>query len=257
MLAHHFWPRSLRRAHRRPRNRLCPGTGVLLAACYLAGCAASTPYIAPSDGWQPQKPSSVLLFPPAVFMFDIRTGGLREENVPLTLKARSNVRDAMVRELRLRGFAPIVYEEFDNTVPWQPEHAHVLKLHGAVLLAMRGAHRLPTQPERPNLDHGLGRAAEALRKTYDARYALFFSHSEGSATPGRMAVATLFALGGVLVPTRPRQGFASLVDLSDGNIVWFGDMESLAADRRRLAGNPGTEEGARALVGAWLEDMPL
>lgn len=193
--------------------------------------------------------------PPAVHIYNVRTSGFPEVNVPMTLRARSNVRDALVHELRLRGFTPIVYEEFDNTVAWQPEHAHALKLHEAVRLAMRDAHRLPTQPKRPDLEHGLGRAVEALRKPHDARYALFFSHSEGAAAPSRLVAYISWMFGQNSFPIRPRA--ASLVDLSDGKIVWFGDLESLTRDRRRTVGNPDTEEGARAFVETWLEDMPL
>lgn len=234
-----------------------PRARLLLAIFWLAGCTTNTPHIVPGSDWKPQKPSSVLLVPLTVRVFDLRAGGFQEEKLRLSQQARSNMLDAVAGELRLRGFTSLVYGESQDRQTWGPHHAYMTNLHSRVRSAVVHSNRLPTQRREPNLDYGLGGMATDLGRDLDARYALFLSHSEGFATTGRKVVAALFAVGMASAPTRPRGGYASLVDLSDGKILWFRDIESLAMSRRAKSGDLGTQDDAEAFIKVWFGDLPL
>jgi len=73
-----------------------------------------------------------------------------------------------------------------------------------------------------------------------------------SGSGGRWALSIAAALVGVAIPTGGQFGYASLVDLRTGRIVWFN--ESFATDVG--AGDLKTPSGADAIVKNLLDAMP-
>jgi hypothetical protein len=133
--------------------------------------------------------------------------------------------------------------------------AQLMKLHNAVGIAIlthlygpagsnsAGANELPNKGSA--LDWTLGPGTAEMRDHYGADYALFVfvRDSYSSAAKKALDVLTVIAgaaLGVGVVPAGGAQiGFASLVDLRTGNIVWFnraidgmGDLREDAKDER-------------------------
>ena len=90
----------------------------------------------------------------------------------------------------------------------------------------------------------------AIRDHYHGDYALFVFVRDSYSSAGRQAVIVAAALFGVGVQGGQQIGFASLVDLRTGRVVWF----------NRLASQYGSlkeEKPAAETVKHLLEGMPL
>jgi hypothetical protein len=72
----------------------------------------------------------------------------------------------------------------------------------------------------------------AIARSHDADYALFLFVRDSYATAGRVAVIVVGALLGAGIPGGAQVGFASVVDLKTGDIVWFNRLLRPQGDLR-------------------------
>ncbi|MEA2824033.1 MAG: hypothetical protein QOF03_515 [Alphaproteobacteria bacterium] len=100
------------------------------------------------------------------------------------------------------------------------------------------------------LDWTLGRGTNEMRDRYGADYGLFIFVRDSYATANRQWVEVLGNLAGARLKIAKQEGFASLVDLRTGNIVWFNRLFSAFGDLR-------TEETAQKTVDSLIKGMPL
>jgi hypothetical protein len=126
------------------------------------------------------------------------------------------------------------------------------KLHAAVGRTIQvnyfGQMRLPSKEGK--FDWGLGPGVAEIGKKYNADYALFSYYRDYQASGGRVAFAVLVAAAtGGIMSTGWEQGFASLVDLKTGDIVWFNIVYTSAGELRE-------EQGARTIVATMFKNMP-
>ncbi len=89
-----------------------------------------------------------------------------------------------------------------------------------------------------------------LRDEFGADYALFVFMRDSYASAGRVAVIAVAALLGVGMQGGVQLGFASLVDLRTGEVMWFNRLVSGVGDLR-------TPEPARQAIESLLTDVPL
>jgi len=135
--------------------------------------------------------------------------------------------------------------------------AQILKLHdvvGTTIFKHRmGApvELLPTVKDR--FDWSLGPGVRALGERHGAQYALIVFVRDGHESAGRIfaGIAAAAIAGVVLAPPR-KEGFASLVDLSTGDLLWFNhvDFQPSGDDLR-------TEPGAGDIAESLLDGYPL
>jgi len=121
--------------------------------------------------------------------------------------------------------------------------------------------RLPTKTElRPvqggkpakhyKLDWTLGPETARLRDVTGADYAMFVYTHDSYGDAGRKVAQLLMAgLFGAYMPAGVHIGYAGLVDLHNGDIVWFNT--DLA-----MGGDPRDSDGAQKRVGQLLEGFP-
>jgi len=125
------------------------------------------------------------------------------------------------------------------------------KLHAAVGLTIQvnyfGQMHLPNKEGA--FDWSLGPGVAEIGEKYNADYALFSYYRDYQASGGRVAFAVLAAVAGVGMSTGWEQGFASLVDLRTGDIVWFNVVRTSAGELR-------DEQGAGTVVTNLFKDMP-
>jgi hypothetical protein len=96
-------------------------------------------------------------------------------------------------------------------------------------------------------DWSLGPSVAAVSRAHEADYALFLFVRDSYATAGRVAVIVIGALLGVGVQGGTQVGFASVVDLKTGDIVWFNRLLRPQGDLR-------TPEAAAETVRALVSD---
>lgn len=223
------------------------GATLLLLSLAVAACAPG-PLVRDGAGLSPVQSSRVLLMQPDVEISELTAAGLAEPNAAWTATARANVEQALDAFLAEKGARLIPQGETVN----DPQEIQLVKLHEAVGASIL-VHTYLEQaalPTKPDFDWTLGDEAAVLRRNHGADYALFLNFRDSFSSGGRVAFMVAAAVFGVSVPGGQQTGFASLVDLRTGDVVWFHTMLSSTGDLRE-------PEGARTAVETLLTQIPL
>ena len=121
-------------------------------------------------------------------------------------------------------------------------HERVVNLHRAVGQSIR-AHKYPNTPstlptKEKSFDWTLGEGAQKLKADLGVDYALFVHVRDSYSSAERKALMIGAALLGVGVPGGVQIGFASLVDLASGEVVWFNQTVNSMGDLRDTKPTP-------------------
>lgn len=202
----------------------------------------------------PPASTSVLLIEPDIILFELTAGGLEEPRADWTEAAKANVGKKLAESLQKTGDKLIPHQPSVNAPAKMHTQEQVLKLHevvGQTVLIHKyiPIYELPTK--QGCFDWGLGECVKALKEDTGADYALFVYLRDSYTSPGRAALMVASALLFGVVPQGGMQlGFASLVDLQTGQIVWFNRLMSGVGDLR-------TPEAAEKAIQELLANNPL
>lgn len=221
----------------------------LCAIGFLAGCATSSSVkqvdrLAAVDADDP----TILVMTPDVKYFLLTASGLPEPNAEWTSAARTNFTAALSDYAEERDVEIQVISD-DN--PLGDVEIQYQKLYSAVGTTILTHHfgMLPLPTKNKSFDWSLGPGISAIAEKYDADYALFSYYRDYQASGGRVAFAIIAAAAGAAVSTGSEGGFASLVDLKTGDIVWFNQVVAGAGELRDA-------KGARKTVDQLFKDLP-
>lgn len=225
-------------------NPRVPRLALLLVLVALAaGCTQTTTLIR-TDGARPVLAGArVLLMPTTITLYELTAGGLQEPKADWTASARTHILTALQGELAKDHIRLVAYWPPNTDPSKQYAYIQIDKLHDLVGVTIL-KHRLGLGPSLPTkqdvFDWSLGAGARVLHQDTGADYGLFLFIQDSYATAGRKAMMAVAAVGGVVVPGGRQLGFASLVDLTSGDIVWFnwlpnGTHDLRAADTARKA----------------------
>ncbi len=231
--------------------------GMLLAASG-AQVATAQEHTAVRTGFAlPAKSGkTILVFRPSVSVGAQSTGGMFEPNGDWTDQARKNIDGALATHQSGLG----------NTVVVAPsafgEEAQLVEEYQALFGAVSRAvieyqffkgNRLPTKKKENKagvFEWSLGSGVSALPGAKDADYALFLYNKDAYGSTGRKILQIVALLGpGIAVKSGEHSGFAGLVDLKTGDILWLNADMAMGGDVR-------TPEGAHKRVGQLLEEFP-
>lgn len=245
------------------RNLLRAVSGAIVAVCLIAGAAPAVAGSVQRDGFAyPQgQPIKIVVFRPDVRVGSLRVGGLDEPNADWTAAARTNIQTAMESSPQMREANLTFLGEFEG------EQADVVNENRGLFEAVAGAmfqhvtmgDRLPTKlvaSTDPNakkqyrIDWSLGPQTDRLREVTGGDYALFFFTHDSYGDAGRKVAQLLMAgLFGAYVPAGVHIGYAAMIDLKTGDVVWFNT--DLA-----MGGDPRDAEGAQKRVSQLLAGFP-
>ena len=217
-------------------------------SCLAVPAAAQTPSRNHAPGFtQRAAGSRMVIVQTDMELFSQSAGGVLEPRADWTEAAQKNFRTALMGQKRVVGDNTIALQEKD-----MDELAQLNALHGAVAEAvfvhhMMGAPALPTKDRR--LDWTLGEAVQPLRERTGADYALFFWIRDSYASTERKVAIVAMALLGVGMAGGSQTGYASLVDLRTGRVVWFNNLARGFGDLRE-------PDPARETVEALLKSFP-
>jgi len=198
-------------------RRAVPSFVLVLAAAVIgAGCAETSARTPTSPAARRVAGTQVLVMPPDVELSEMTAGGLLEPRAEWTQQAVQHVARALRTELTARQAHVVEYRAPADGSP--RAHQHV--------------------------DWSLGDGASVLREDSDAQYALFVLFRDSFASGGRVAAMLGAAVLGVALPGGRQVGFASLVDLRNGDIIWFNRLFDAAGPLCR-ARHQGREAVAR------------
>jgi hypothetical protein len=190
----------------------------------------------------------ILIMTPDVKYYLLTAGGVSQPHAEWTAAARVNFSNALkdyADERDIKIILPTADQQLSDTeIMYQKLFSAV---GTSILIHHFGPMKLPTKQE--SFDWSLGPGTKAIAGKYGADYALFSYYRDYQASEGRVAFAVLAAVAGVGMSTGHESGFASLVDLRTGNIVWFNKVTTGAGELR-------DEDGARLTVDVLFEGMP-
>jgi len=194
----------------------------------------------------------IVLMRPSIKVGAQSTGGMYEPNADWTAQARDNLEKALVAAQGELGNEVVRQEEGQGDPALLAQYRNLFSTVASSVIEyqfFRG-NRLPTKVgKKSTFDWGLGRQLGQLPGLSNADYALFITTEDHYGSTGRKLLQVAAALGGVAVTSGVHTGFAGLVDLKTGELVW------LNADYQ-MGGDVRTEEGAAKRVKQLLEGFP-
>jgi hypothetical protein len=213
----------------------CRSTAVLAAAAVAVATGPSASFaqsrnLAPGFEALAAGARTVLL-PVDVELFSLSAGGVAEPKADWTAAAQKH----MDRELRAR----LALSRLDLTVLDEKaadEFAEQVGLHAAVARSINLHHgvagnwALPSKQGR--LDWSFDDAMRPLQARTGARYGLFIWVRDSYASAERKAAMLALALLGVGIAGGSQLGYATLVDLQTGQVLWFNRLARASGDLR-------------------------
>jgi hypothetical protein len=200
--------------------------GLLLVAAFAAH--ADSRNLAPGFTGLP-KDARVVITPLDVELFSISAGGVLEPRADWTDAAQRHMAAALHAKAAALGLG---HDDLDPAKA--DELAELLNLHAAVARAIALHHagpvKLPTKEGR--LDWSFGDVLKPLQEASGARYALFTWVRDSYTSAERKALMIGMALLGVGLGGGVQIGYASLVDLQTGQVLWFNQLLSTMGDLR-------------------------
>ncbi len=222
---------------------------LVLCALALGACAASNRRVEDFTAFKGGKDAVILVLPVDAELSELSFGGYPTTRRDWTLAAREHMNAHLRAALQKKTVATV----FDETQEPDEGTAKLLRLHAAVGQSImshqyEGPAKLPTKAN--GFDWTLGTDARVLGQGSGANYALFIHVRDSYSGAGRvMAQAIAAAVFGIPLQGGMQTGFASLVDLQTGQVVWFNRLQRGAGDLR-------THEAAMETVEVLLAGLP-
>ncbi len=225
--------------------------GLLLAGLALQGSRAQT--AEPSKQLAPgfthlKADDKLLLMPIDVELFSLSMGGVEEPRADWTEKAQGNMTQAIEarRQAARLQVVELKAEQADEFAEQAGLHAAVAQ---SIALHQFGGSQWALPSKQGRLDWSFGDAMRPLQMASGARYGLFLWVRDSYASPERVAAMIALAALGIGITGGVQIGYASLVDLETGRVLWFNLLARAYGDLRE----PGP---ARESIDALLSGFP-
>jgi hypothetical protein len=178
------------------------------------------------------RDARVVIAPLDVELFSVSAGGILEPRADWTDAAQRHMAASLHAKAAALGLG---HNDLDPAKA--DELAELLNLHAAVARAIAMHHtgpvKLPTKEGR--LDWSFGDVLKPLQEASGARYALFTWVRDSYTSAERRAMMIGMALLGVGLGGGVQVGYASLVDLQTGQVLWFNQLLRGTGDLREAA----------------------
>lgn len=235
------------------KNRNWMRAAVLAASVCVAMPAMAQEKTGNKEGFA-LKPGTVriVLMRPVIDVGAQSTGGMFEPNADWTTQAREYLTAALGESQSKLGNVVVEYsDQSTGDGPMVTQYSHLFNAVADSVIEYQffPGNRLPTKKHGKSFDWGMGDGLARLTSLNGADYALFITTHDEYGSTGRKMLQIVGMLGGVGVTSGVHQGYAGLVDLKTGELVW------LNADRQ-MGGDVRTAEGAQKRVSQLLEGFP-
>lgn len=194
----------------------------------------------------------IVLMRPSIKVGAQSTGGAFEPNADWTDQARENLRRALAAQQTQLGNEVVDFAAPPAADPQQV--AEYQELFGSVASSVITyqffpGNRLPTKKRKDQFEWGLGGELATVPGLESADYALFVTTEDHYGSTGRKLLQFAAAFVNVPVSAGVHKGFAGLVDVRTGELVW------LNADMK-MGGDVREADGAVKRVTQLLEGFP-
>jgi hypothetical protein len=218
----------------------------------VAACATQSQTSVQGVNFVPGK-TKIALMPLDVNLYRLTAGGVLEPRADWTESANVHVATAIDNMRQERGLLLTNFKEDDLAPGHQQLISQVVKLHRVVgneILVQQRVPALRPPTKEGNFNWSIGPHAQLVRQKTGADYGLFVSLKDSYSSGGRVALNILTTvLFGVSSGGGTQVGYASLVHLQTGNIVWFGSLARGTGDLR-------TAEPAQSAINDLFSGLP-
>lgn len=217
------------------RTGLCGILVIVFAALLLAGCVTTSHRQVTALERSETRQPRILLMPLDVELSELSAGGVPEPKADWTETANQHMATALQSINAERNLQLLTFSEDKIQQANRDDVLQLVKLHGIVgnsILIHQYLEGMALPTKAGKFDWSLGPSVRKLREETGADYALFLWVRDSYSSGGRVALMILAAAMGVGVPGGAQIGFASLVDLQTGNVVWFNRLARPTGDLR-------------------------
>lgn len=200
------------------------------------------------------KPGSarIILMRPSVRVGEQSTGGMFEPNADWTSQARQFIEGELTKLQNSLGNEVVPYD--GGVAGEDPLVSQYNSLFSAVASSVIEyqffpGNRLPTKKRAEAFEWSMGPGLAELASLEGADYLLFVTTRDEYGSTGRKMLQVAGLLAGVAVTSGVHVGYAGLVDLRTGELVWLNADNAMGGDVR-------TPEGAQKRVSQLLEGFP-
>lgn len=192
--------------------------------------AADSKNLAPGFAKLPPA-AKLVLMPVDVELYSLSAGGVAEPKADWTANAQKHMKAELVQRTQTLGLTTQVMDDLAAD-----EFAEPMALHAAVARSIAlhhstgGAWSLPTKGGK--LDWSFDEALRDLKAKSGADYGLFIWVRDSYASAERKLAMVGLALLGVGITGGVQVGYASLVDLHSGQVLWFNQLARASGDLR-------------------------
>jgi hypothetical protein len=169
-----------------------------------------------------------------VELSEMTVGGVLEPKAEWTRTATDLLVGGLRAEKQRMGFNLVEFSSVKSSEAEADTLDQLNRVHGAVgksiMIHRLPALKLPNKPEQ--VEWTLGTEVRLLRDKSGADYALFVFLRDSYASDARKVAMVAAAILGVGLAGGTQLGFASLVDLGSGDIVWFNQLARGTGDLR-------------------------
>ncbi|MHC9417247.1 hypothetical protein ACYZX9_01425 [Sphingomonas citri] len=201
----------------------------------------------------PRGTVQILLLRPRITVGAQSTAGLFQANADWTAQARERIDAALAAAQRTLGNEVVRAPEAigaDTRLVADYQALFAVVAQSVIDYQFFKGNRLPTKKRADQFDWTLGPDVARIARGQGCDYALFVDTEDAYGSTGRKIFQLLAAATvGVGVRSGEHTGYAGLVDLRTGDLVW------LNADRQ-MGGDVRTPEGAAKRVAELLEGFP-
>jgi hypothetical protein len=195
----------------------------------------------------------IVLMRPSIRVGAQSTGGMFEPNADWTSQARDNLTHALKDVQTRLGNEVVLYAEGiggDGALTTQYGNLFGTLADSVIEYQFFKGNRLPTKKrQKREFDWSIGPGISQLDSLKGADYALFINTYDAYGSTGRKVLQAVGFLAGVPVTSGVHHGYAGLIDLRTGELVW------LNADRQ-MGGDVRDADGAAKRVRQLLEGFP-
>jgi len=167
------------------------------------------------------------------------TGGMFEPNADWTAQGRENLGQAIAEAQRKLGNTVVVYEEPIGAASGATEYQALFTTvaNSVMTYQLFPGNRLPTKKRKGQFEWGLGPDVGRIPGLQGADYALFVSTEDQFGSTGRKVAQVVAILAvGVAITSGVHSGYAGLVDLKTGELVWLNADPQMGGDVRTPEG---------------------
>ena len=220
-----------------------------LISIIISGCANNKALVA--IDYFPPESKTIALLEPDVELSEHTVGGLLVPKAEWTKLAKNNLIKAIQNKLNsIKGNIKTI--NMDLIANPDEKEIQLMKTMSAMGMSILihnyvANSSLPTKEDNPIWS--MGKETSYLKRKYKADYGLLFYVRDQFTSSSRQATKILAALIGIQMAAAIQQAYAGIVDLENGQLVWFNHLLKTTGDTR-------TEEGANEMIFELMKDMP-